>query len=134
MLSSLALDNRALVKEGREMELMKEVDTVLFDKTGTLTREEEVGRVIGWRGSHRTDPGMPRPPRGSHKRSPWRSCKGAGIEPGAAKTDETQYKEVRDHREVEGHTVRVGSKRFMERGHRAAFREYSGLRRGAHEG
>jgi Cu2+-exporting ATPase len=49
MLSSLALcaHKGILVKDGRALELMNEVDTVLFDKTGTLTRERpEVGRVI----------------------------------------------------------------------------------------
>src|SRR5208337_4537616 len=49
MLSSLALcaNKGILVKDGRALELMNEVDTVLFDKTGTLTREcPEVGRVI----------------------------------------------------------------------------------------
>ena len=49
MLSSLALcaHKGILVKDGRALELMNEVDTVLFDKTGTLTRERpEVGRII----------------------------------------------------------------------------------------
>ena len=49
MLTSLALcaSKGILVKDGRALELMNEVDTVLFDKTGTLTRERpEVGRVI----------------------------------------------------------------------------------------
>ncbi len=49
MLSSLALcaHKGILVKDGRALELMNEVDTVLFDKTGTLTRERpEVGRVV----------------------------------------------------------------------------------------
>ena len=54
MLSSLALcaSKGILVKDGRRLEMMNQVDTVLFDKTGTLTRERpEVGRVIaadGW--------------------------------------------------------------------------------------
>ena len=53
MLSSLALcaNKGILVKDGRALELMNEVDTVLFDKTGTLTRERpEVGRMIASHG------------------------------------------------------------------------------------
>lgn len=53
MLSSLALcaNKGILVKDGRALELMNEVDTVLFDKTGTLTRERpEVGRVVACNG------------------------------------------------------------------------------------
>ena len=53
MLSSLALcaNKGILVKDGRALELMNEVDTVLFDKTGTLTRERpEVGRIVASRG------------------------------------------------------------------------------------
>jgi Cu2+-exporting ATPase len=49
MLSSLALcaQHGILVKDGRALELMNDIDTVLFDKTGTLTREvPEVGEVI----------------------------------------------------------------------------------------
>ena len=41
MLTSLALcaSKGILVKDGRALELMHDIDTVLFDKTGTLTRE-----------------------------------------------------------------------------------------------
>ncbi len=49
MLTSLTLcaQNGILVKDGRALELMRKVDTVLFDKTGTLTREKpEVGRIV----------------------------------------------------------------------------------------
>ncbi len=48
MLSSLALcaTKGILIKDGRALDLMNEVDTVLFDKTGTLTRERpEVGHI-----------------------------------------------------------------------------------------
>ena len=60
MLSSLALcaNKGILVKDGRALELMNEVNTVLFDKTGTLTRERpEVGRIIASGGfTPRADP------------------------------------------------------------------------------
>jgi heavy metal translocating P-type ATPase len=49
MLSSLTLsaEHGILVKDGRALELLHGVDTFLFDKTGTLTRERpEVGRVL----------------------------------------------------------------------------------------
>lgn len=49
MLSSLTLaaQQGILVKSGRALETMSEVDTFLFDKTGTLTRERpEVGRIL----------------------------------------------------------------------------------------
>ncbi len=44
---NLAAQQGILVKSGRALERLREVDTFLFDKTGTLTRERpEVGRIL----------------------------------------------------------------------------------------
>ena len=49
LLSSLTLcaQQGILVKDGRALELMRQIDVVLFDKTGTLTQDRpEVGQII----------------------------------------------------------------------------------------
>ncbi len=44
---NLAAHQSIFVKDGRAIELLNDVDTVLFDKTGTLTTEQpEVGQII----------------------------------------------------------------------------------------
>ena len=56
MLSSLSVcaHKGILVKDGRALEQMNEVDTVIFDKTGTLTHERpEVSRIIATAGVSR---------------------------------------------------------------------------------
>ncbi|HWO99309.1 MAG TPA: heavy metal translocating P-type ATPase [Methylococcus sp.] len=121
MLSSLALcaQKGILVKDGRALELMNEIDTVLFDKTGTLTRERpEVGQLVTANGYRELEvlryaaaaEGKFHHPIALailHKAEEW------GIE--LPPTDETQYKVGYGiHVEVDGHAIRVGSPRFME--------------------
>ena len=121
MLSSLSVcaHKGILVKDGRALEQMNAVDTVLFDKTGTLTHQRpEVGRIIATAGVspervlqlaaaaerkfhhpialailHRADElGLELPPH-----------------------DDTHYKVgygITVH--VEGQAIHVGSKRFIE--------------------
>ncbi|MGO9408965.1 MAG: heavy metal translocating P-type ATPase [Acidimicrobiales bacterium] len=121
MLSSLALcaNKGILVKDGRALELMNEVDTVLFDKTGTLTRERpEVGRVIA---AEEFAPDQILGYAAAAERKFHHPIalailhKAQELKLALPTTDETQYKVgygISVH--VDGHTVRVGSKRFME--------------------
>lgn len=121
LLSSLALcaQKGILVKDGRALELMGKIDTILFDKTGTLTREcPEVGRVITAPDFDERDVLMyaaaaeqkfhhPIALAIMNKAEEW------DIELPA--TDETQYKvgygiDVG----VKGSRIRVGSPRFMD--------------------
>jgi heavy metal translocating P-type ATPase len=121
MLSTLALcaQKGVLVKDGRALDLLCEVDTVLFDKTGTLTRERpEVGRVIGTNGF--------RPPQilrlaAAAERRFHHPVALAILQEAAEQglrlplTDATQYKVGYGIAVgIDGHRVRVGSRRFME--------------------
>jgi Cu2+-exporting ATPase len=120
MLSSLALcaSKGVLVKDGRALELMNEIDTVLFDKTGTLTRERpEVGRVIGCHGftghdilrfAAAAEKKFHHPIAQAilHKAKEW------DLE--LPETDDSQYKVGYGITvQIQGRTVRVGSRRFL---------------------
>jgi Cu2+-exporting ATPase len=121
MLSSLALcaNKGVLVKDGRALELMREIDTVLFDKTGTLTRERpEVGRVISCDGFSEEQIltfAAAAERKFHHPIALAIRQKAEELRLALPTVDDSQYKvgygiTVR----LEGRTVRVGSKRFIE--------------------
>jgi Cu2+-exporting ATPase len=121
MLSSLALcaQKGILVKDGRALELMNEIDTVLFDKTGTLTRERpEVGEIVTAHG-HAANTVLRYAAAAERKfhhpiaLAILHRADEQGLE--LPPTDDTQYQVGYGIRVgVEGHVIRVGSKRYME--------------------
>jgi Cu2+-exporting ATPase len=121
MLSSLALcaNKGILVKDGRALELMNEVDTMLFDKTGTLTRERpEVGRIIasyGFTPKQILQFAAAAERKFHHPIALAILHKAKELDIELPSTDETQYKVGYGITvAVEGQLVRVGSRRFME--------------------
>jgi Cu2+-exporting ATPase len=121
MLSSLALcaNKGILVKDGRALELMNEVDTVLFDKTGTLTRERpEVSRVIAGPGFEPEQ--ILRFAAAAEKKFHHPIAlailhKAQELEIELPATDDTQYKVGYGITvSVDGHMISVGSRRFMD--------------------
>jgi Cu2+-exporting ATPase len=121
MLSSLSLcaHKGILVKDGRALEQMNAVDTVLFDKTGTLTRERpEVGRILPAAGYHpdRILQLAAAAERRFHHPialAILHRAEELGLE--LLLTDDTRYAVgygITVH--VDGQTVRVGSRRFMD--------------------
>jgi heavy metal translocating P-type ATPase len=121
MLSTLALCSQrgVLVKDGRALDLLCEIDTVLFDKTGTLTRERpEVGRIIGANGHAVTDILRYAAAAESRFHHPIALAvlQKAGEERlDVPPIDSAQYKVGHGIIVgVEGRRIRVGSRRFME--------------------
>ncbi|HKM68808.1 MAG TPA: heavy metal translocating P-type ATPase [Stellaceae bacterium] len=121
MLSTLALcaQKGVLVKDGRALDLLCEVDTVLFDKTGTLTRERpEVGRIIGANGLNPLQ--ILRFAAAAERRfhhpialAILQKAEEEGLR--LPLTDATQYKVGYGITVgIDGHRVRVGSRRFLE--------------------
>lgn len=121
MLSTLALcaQKGILVKDGRALELMGEIDTVLFDKTGTLTRERpEVGRIIT--GNGYDEAGILRYAATAEQKfhhpialAILHKAEEMGVV--LAKTEETEYKVGYGISVgIDGHTIKVGSKRYMD--------------------
>jgi Cu2+-exporting ATPase len=121
MLTSLTLcaHKGILVKDGRALELMNDIDTVLFDKTGTLTREvPEVGRVLPANG-HSADTVLRYAAAAENKfahpiaKAILEKHKESGLP--MPESDDSKYQVGYGITvSIEGHTVRVGSARFMK--------------------
>ena len=121
MLSSLTLcaQQGILVKSGRALERMNDIDTFLFDKTGTLTRERpEVGRIMTFEGYDETQIlqwTAAAENKFSHPIAKAIQVKFAELGLPLPKTDDSKYSVGYGITVgVEGHTVRVGSARFMQ--------------------
>ncbi len=121
MLSTLALCSQrgVLVKDGRALDLLCEIDTVLFDKTGTLTRERpEVGRIIAANGHAVAD--ILRYAAAAERRFHHPIAlailqkSGRGALGGFAHRLGAIQGRPRHHRRRRGAPIRVGSRRFME--------------------
>jgi len=121
MLSTLSLcaQKGILVKDGRALDLLSEIDTVLFDKTGTLTRERpEVGRMIAANGCEPLQ--ILRFAAAAERRfhhpialAILQKAEEQGLR--LPLTDATQYRVGYGITVgVDGHRVRVGSRRFMD--------------------
>jgi Cu2+-exporting ATPase len=121
MLSSLTLcaHKGILVKDGRALEQMSRIDTVLFDKTGTLTRERpEVGRIFtanGHSSARVLQLAAAAERRFHHPIALAILHRAQELRLPLAPTDNMAYKVgLGITVEVEGQTIRLGSKRFMD--------------------
>lgn len=121
MLTSITLcaQQGILVKDGRALELMRSVDTVLFDKTGTLTREKpEVGNIFCC-GEYPEDQiltfAAAAEQKFSHPIALAILDKFATLKLPMPRLDASKYQVGYGITvEIEGFTVRVGSRRFIE--------------------
>ncbi|WP_244395898.1 heavy metal translocating P-type ATPase [Beijerinckia indica] len=121
MLTSLTLcaEHGILVKDGRALEQMRDVDTFLFDKTGTLTRERpEVGRVFTFEGYSEAQIlqwAAAAENKFSHPIAKAIIDKFQSLDLPMLEIDDSKYEVGYGIIvEVDGHKIRVGSARFMK--------------------
>ena len=121
MLSTLALcaQKGVLVKDGRALDILCEIDTIIFDKTGTLTRERpEIGRIVAANGFSPAQIlafAAAAEQRFHHPIALAILDKAADQGLQLPATDETQYRVGYGITVgVDGRRIRVGSRRFME--------------------
>ena len=108
-----------MVKDGRALEAMAKVDTILFDKTGTLTRElPEVGRVLTWGDADEEriiQLAAAAEQKFSHPIARAIQEKFDSLKLPLPQTDQSSYQVGFGITvSIEGRTVRVGSDRFMK--------------------
>ncbi len=121
MLTSITLcaQQGILVKDGRALEIMRSVDTVLFDKTGTLTREKpEVGSILSC-GDYSEEQiltfAAAAEQKFTHPIARAILDKFATLKQPLPPLDASKYNVGYGITvEINGQTVRVGSRRFME--------------------
>lgn len=120
MLSSLTLaaESGILVKDGRALELLRSADTFLFDKTGTLTRERpEVGRILTFSSHSASDIlrwAAAAETKFSHPIARAILDKFSTLDLPLPEIDESKYRVGYGIIVgVDGHTIHVGSARFM---------------------
>ncbi len=121
MLSTLSLcaQKGVLVKDGRALDILCKIDTVIFDKTGTLTRERpEIGRIVaanGFSPAQILGFAAAAEQRFHHPIALAILDKAADQGLRLPATDETQYRVGYGITVgVDGRRIQVGSRRFME--------------------
>ena len=114
----VAANNGILIKDGRSLELLREVDTVVFDKTGTLTLDQPQIARIHTCGDIDEDAVLVYAAAAEHRQThPLARAildEASGRDLTLPDVDEAQYEmgyglSVR----LDGHVVRVGSGRYM---------------------
>lgn len=119
-LLNIAADNAILLKDGRSLELLSEVDTVLFDKTGTLTISQPHVTTIHCVGAHDEQSLLRFAAAAEHRQSHpiaqaiLAEAETRGLE--LPDIEQSRYEVGYGIRvELAEHTIQVGSDRYMTR-------------------
>jgi Cu2+-exporting ATPase len=114
----VATDKGILIKDGRALELLGDVDTVVFDKTGTLTQEEPIVGKIHSCGTYTEDDILSLAATAEHRQTHpvARAILNAAKERGLSlvNIDQAHYEMGYGIKvSLKGQDIRVGSRRFM---------------------
>lgn len=117
---NMAFHKGILVKDGRSLEELKKVDTILFDKTGTLTEEQpEVGEIITFHEGYSQNDilryAAAAEQKVAHPISKAILTKAEELQITPPKLDDSQYELGHGLKvSIENQVIFVGSARFME--------------------